>query len=459
MKINKLITAGIIMAAASAMALDYCEVTGVQARQRYPWNGLVDIDFTLDSKATEPYLMNVTVFDNVGKTNLPVKTVYTEGISFEDNPCMVHKDTTRIIWDAAADLPDGFKCTNVLVTCQDARTMAPSNLYMIVDLSGGSSAASFPVSYTNCPPSGGWTEEYMTTKLVLRRVNAGSFIMGSNLSSDSGHRANEVQHKVYLSHPYYLGVYEITASQYALIYGGSGSDTQPVQKDWYTLRGKDINDSYTKSSDNYTSGGGQYNKYVSKGEKSDYAWPFSQNVDPSSFFGKLRAKTGLLFDLPTEAQWENACRGGTITPIYIGDEVTEENKDLIRGNAKPDPTGDHLVYVGQYMPNSLGLYDMLGNVSEWCLDIYTDNLGTGDVTDPTGGTTVTKDVCVYDSAGYANGEQIYLAGFNRVVRGDATGWRLRTAYRTYVRVLNPSPKAGSYTAPVAGIRVALTVEE
>ena len=49
MNIQKTITAGIIMAAASALALDYCEVTGVNARQRYPWNGLVDIDFTLDS--------------------------------------------------------------------------------------------------------------------------------------------------------------------------------------------------------------------------------------------------------------------------------------------------------------------------------------------------------------------------------------------------------------------------
>ena len=75
MKINKLITAGIIMAAVSALALDYVDVIDVKARQRYPWNGLVDIDFELDSKATEPYQMKVTVFDNDGKTNLPVKTV------------------------------------------------------------------------------------------------------------------------------------------------------------------------------------------------------------------------------------------------------------------------------------------------------------------------------------------------------------------------------------------------
>ena len=109
MNITKLAAVGIVSVAVSAMALDYVEVIDVVARQRYPWNGLVDIDFELDSKATEPYMMKVTVFDNVGKTNLPVKTVYTEKVSQKANPCMVTKDTTRIVWDAAADLPDGFK--------------------------------------------------------------------------------------------------------------------------------------------------------------------------------------------------------------------------------------------------------------------------------------------------------------------------------------------------------------
>ena len=78
MNIKKLITVGVAGMAMGVMALDYVEVTDVKARQRYPWNGLVDIDFELDSKATEPYFMKVTVFDNIGKTNLPVKTVCTE---------------------------------------------------------------------------------------------------------------------------------------------------------------------------------------------------------------------------------------------------------------------------------------------------------------------------------------------------------------------------------------------
>jgi hypothetical protein len=190
MKVKKIIMAGVVMAVASALALDYVEVIDVKARQRYPWNGLVDIDFELDSKATEPYQMKVTVFDNDGKTNLPVKTVYTEKVSQKANPCMVTKDTTRIVWDAAADLPDGFKCTNVLVTCQDTRCTPTDKLYCVIDLSAGSEATSYPVTYLDSVPAGGWTDEYKTTKLVLRRIEKGTFMMGSP-ESETGRNANE----------------------------------------------------------------------------------------------------------------------------------------------------------------------------------------------------------------------------------------------------------------------------
>lgn len=178
MNIKKFVAIGTAVVAVSALALDYVEVTGVKARQRYPWNGLVDIDFTLDSKATEPYLMNVVAYDNVGKTNLPVRSVFTENISYSNNPCMVSKDATRIVWDASADLPNGFKCSNVLVSCQDVRAAGITNLYMVIDLANGATASSYPVSYMSAPPAGGWTEEYKLTKLVLRRVEPGSFNMG-----------------------------------------------------------------------------------------------------------------------------------------------------------------------------------------------------------------------------------------------------------------------------------------
>ena len=384
MNIKKLITVGIAGMAMGVMALDYVEVTDVKARQRYPWNGLVDIDFELDSKATEPYQMQVTVVDNVGKTNLPVKTVYTEGISFKENPCMVHKDTSRILWDAAADLPDGFKCTNVLVTCQDTRSMGTSNLYMIVDLSGGTAAEKFTVTYTNCPPKGGWTEDYKLTKLVLRRVEPHVFQMGSPLSEDE-HASNESLHNVELTKPYYIGVFEVSESQYALICGGSGGDTKPVEKTWDAIRGWDVENSVTTTlSDAFVAPYQGTFTVIQNKTASGYAWPNSSNVGLNSFMGNLRAKTSLMFDLPTEAQWECACRAGSATPLNVGEDNTESASALIRGEKVLDPTETHYIYIGNFMPNALGLYDMLGNVDEWCLDVYENDLGKEDRVDPVG---------------------------------------------------------------------------
>lgn len=491
MNIQNVITVGIMAVATSAMAFDYCEVTGVNARQRYPWNGLVDIDFTLDSKATEPYLMNVTVFDNVGKTNLPVKTVYTEGISFEENPCMVHKDTSRIIWNAAADLPDGLKCTNVLVTCQDVRSMGISNLYMIVDLSDGTSAASFPVTYTNCPPTGGWTEEYMTTKLVLRRVEPGSFLMGSPFA-ETDHQSNETQHKVTLTRPYYIGVFELTAKQSALICGGTGSDTKPVEKTWNEIRGSDMVSAVTTTTNNAFVSPYQITFTINQQKTaSSYMWPTSSDVAPESLMGKLRSKTSLQFDLPTEAQWEYACRAGSALPINIGGENTTENVSAISGVAKLDPSESHYIYVGCYMPNALGIYDMSGNVGEWCLDVYTANLGTSESINPTGGNVAYESVSVMSNVYVCGGEGAWSEKFEGITFTCPSSWSI-SCYATYnawgikrvVRGLSPrsasrqasavnlntsgtifstgltgkATKKASYSNPTYGVRVAVTVD-
>lgn len=427
MNIQKTITVGIIAAVASALALDYVEVIDVKARQRYPWNGLVDIDFELDSKATEPYQMKVTVFDNDGKTNLPVKTVYTEGVSFSQNPTMVKSDTSRIIWDASADLPNGFKCTNVLVTCQDERTIDNPKRYMIIDLSAGANAVNFPVTYMNCPPVGGWTEDYKLTKLVLRRVEPGVFYMGSSVD-EVGRGNDEVLHKVTLTKPFYIGIYEVTAKQFSLVNGGTGSDTQPVLKTWDIIRGYDVRGT---SITNFVEGGDVDKVTITQDKScSDYAWPNSRDVAPSSFIGKLRNKTSLNFDLPTEAQWEYACRGGTSLPLNIGTEDTMGNRSKIQGDAKKSPNGDYWIYVGNYMPNSLGIYDMIGNVSEWCLDRYVENLGESDCVDPIGGGIVYETVTSKDSVNSSALDSnvpwwqfqfIFNAqGIRRVIRGSGS---------------------------------------
>ena len=127
-----------------------------------------------------------------------------------------------------------------------------------------------------------------------------------------------------------------------------------------------------------------------RGDANTYNWPNVQGVDPGSFVGVLRQKTGLdALDLPTDAQWEYACRAGTRTDFNNGKNLTGDNCDTnlnevaryLYNGGSPDP--DQYEYpaqgcetdlgtaaVGSYDPNKWGLYDMHGNVWEWCLDLY-----------------------------------------------------------------------------------------
>ncbi|MBQ2629948.1 MAG: InlB B-repeat-containing protein, partial [Kiritimatiellae bacterium] len=258
--------------------------------------------------------------------------------------------------------------------------------YLVIDLSGGPNAASYPVSNLTDIPSGGWTDEYKTTKLVLRRIDPGTFTMGSP-ENEAGRQSSEAQHEVTLTHSYYIGVFELTQRQWELVMGNRPSAfsntvcyaTRPVERVSYNqIRGTNL---------------GKY-------------WPQMNAVDEASFMGKLRAKTGRLFDLPTEAQWEYACRAGTTTALNSGKNLSAPSgvdanmaevgryyynsgsyNNSYDYNGSTDETGT--AKVGSYMPNTWGLYDMHGNVGELCLDWYQANIATG-VTDPVGPETGTQ---------------------------------------------------------------------
>ena len=209
--------------------------------------------------------------------------------------------------------------------------------YCVIDLSGGANATSYPVRYLSDIPSGGWKEEHKTTKLVLRLIQPGSFKMNGS-------------YDVTLTKHYYIGVFEVTQKQYELVTGNKPSsykgDTRPVERVyWDTIRG---------NSDSYN-------------------WPNVKTVDPNSFIGRLRSKTGLPLDLPTEAQWEYACRAGTTSSYNNGGNSEADLKTLGRYlHNKNDGRGGYSEHttVGSYASNNWGLYDMHGNVSELCLDWY-----------------------------------------------------------------------------------------
>lgn len=233
--------------------------------------------------------------------------------------------------------------------------------YCVIDLSAGPNATHYPVSYLDEPDTNIFNifnlSVYKTTKLVLRRLEPGTFTMGC-----SGDESNK-PHNVTLTKPFFCGIFEVTQKQYELVMGENPSlnkgSMRPVEcVCWDVLRG----------------------------DTPDCNWPISTKVAPDSFMGRLRARTGINFDLPTEAQWEYACRAGT-TSKYNNDGDSEDDlKQLGRywDNQDDGKYGyrEH-TNVGSYKPNAWGLYDMHGNVFEWCLDWFEDTL-SDEATDPVG---------------------------------------------------------------------------
>jgi len=162
----------------------------------------------------------------------------------------------------------------------------------------------------------------VTMKLVL--IRPGTFVMGSP-GSEQGHKADEgPQHQVTISKPFYMGVTEVTQAQYEAVMGTNHSQfkgpTNPAE---------------------------------------NVSWE-----DAVDFCRKLSEKTGKTVRLPTEAEWEYACRAGSKTRFSFGDsESVLGNYAWYKSNS-----GNNTHPVGQKKPNPWGLYDMLGNVAEWCAD-------------------------------------------------------------------------------------------
>ena len=238
--------------------------------------------------------------------------------------------------------------------CVALSARAEKDLYCVIDLSAGPNAKSYPVSYMDAEPQGGWTQEYKTNKMVFRKIPAGKFVMGSP-KNELGRDTNEDQHEVTLTKPFYMGVFEVTQKQWKQICGKlpsmlKGDDRPADLVSFNMIRGED------------------------KGSQ----WPLSDEVDADSLVGRLRARTKLAgIDLPTEAQWEYACRAGTTAALNNGMNLTNDTSDASMNDISRNfyTMGDKRgggttksVTVGSYKPNAWGLYDMHGNLWEFCLD-------------------------------------------------------------------------------------------
>ncbi len=336
-----------------------------KVQQRYPWNGLVDILLT-NAQANAKVIFSAK--DMTTGQSLTVKTLTLDGEAFTNGVSVVTNKSVCLVWDAMADVGENAVTANARFFA----TLKFESLYMVVDLSGGADATIYPVSYLMSVPIGGWTDEHKTTKIVLRWIEPGTFREADTRD-------------VTLTKGYWMGVFEMTQKQYELIMGSNPSsfkgDARPVETISYsTIRGS-------------------------------ASWPSSNAVSASSVLGKLRAKTGLVFDLPTEAQWEYACRAGT-TGRYAG---TGKLDDMGWYSSN---SGDSTHGVGLKQANAWGLYDMHGNVGEWCLDWY-GTLSSTAATDPKGDTSGWSRVC---RGGYWNHDGSYCRSAGRNNLGPSSAY-------------------------------------
>ena len=142
-----------LLVACVATAEASFEVKNMEAHPRYPWNGKVDIDFTIESSSsTADFKVTTQCTDHIGNTNIVMRTVRYNDTGDAASSFMLKPGSHRLVWDADADIPN---CK--LGSVSFAVFMTPINTapYLVIDLSGGPSADSYPVSTLTDIPSGG----------------------------------------------------------------------------------------------------------------------------------------------------------------------------------------------------------------------------------------------------------------------------------------------------------------
>ena len=242
-------------------------------------------------------------------------------------------------------------------------------------------------------------------------INAGTYTMGSPNSEPRW--STEAQHQVTLTRNFHMSTYEITNEQYARFLNENqvGADGKMATSETYAdevlINASNSQSGWLNCGVNYASG-----QWQPVSGKENYPIIFV------SWYGAYEYAKWIGGSLPTEAQWEYACRAGTTTICSFGTDRSvlgdyawySENS---AGSTHP---------VGEKLPNPWGLYDMYGNVDEWCLDVFV-NFGTAPATDPlitSGATNRVSRGNAWDNAVSSSGKDVNFRSANRGQRAPNT---------------------------------------
>ena len=382
--------------------LGICTIAGVAVAFAAGVPRVDNVSISQDD-TTKLVTISYSLLDAPGVVTFDIQTNVSEGVWMsvggnalscaygEVNRYVELKDVShRIFWMPNRLAPEiSFETGAVRAVLTAWPEDAPPD-YMVIDLNTDrveGDTSSLLSKHTFYPdesyfPGGISNRVYKTEKLVMRRIPVSKdikWVMGQeNLK-------NATPHYVTLTNSFYMGIYEMTFRQWENLCGG--------------VPGTIVKYFYTNFTDNAELPMSGIDFIEVRGSIDGANW--AAGVDPvtrrkvsanySSWptpLHRLRVRTGILFDLPTEAQWEFACRGGSGECLYTGEAWNEANLGKIAwfaGNTT------HLQDVGQKLQNAYGLYDMLGNVQELCLDYYADTYVKGEdgepVLDPEGSAT------------------------------------------------------------------------
>ena len=330
--------------------------------------------------------------------------ILTNGVSIgEENFTTVRGDVNRVVqpgnnklifWQADKDWPGHvFRNGEVSVIVKGWDKGRPPN-YMVVDLTTDHAEPRYYVSEKALPDGGLANREvYLKNKIVMRRIPAAgvTWKMGSP-STEAGRDKDgrEDQRDITFTNDYFMAIYSVSQGQQVT---ATGENTAAA-----AVR---TNDTMVVNSTNYN--------YLRGAVADGINWPSTEHaVKSNSLIDKWRAKTGVDFDLPTSAQWEYACRAGSGTAFCCGVDMPATDNAICYSSLAPylwyggsssgNTSGNMIHLIGQKLPNDWGLYDMLGNVNEACLDWFSTSYDASDNIEPIG------------ASSNADGKRVYRGG-------------------------------------------------